>query len=218
MMIPAQWPAGRWAHGTTHAVAAWPDPIGGVWARISVATIAGAGPFSRFAGCDRWLHVLDDGGGLQLGARSLATGDTHVFSGDDTISATPDRTATVLNLIVQRAIAWDARVEVAAIDRSFAPGVVACLTVAPLAATIATPSAPLHVRAAGPAIAIHLGLDVVAVDAWHDDLAAVTRPTVLAVTATGAARAAIVDGVRRANRARAARGEAPAIALDLTGA
>jgi len=64
-------PATPWKNGggTTREIASWPpgaglDDFG--W-RISVATIAASGPFSRFAGIDRIIMLLD-GDGVHLRA------------------------------------------------------------------------------------------------------------------------------------------------------
>jgi hypothetical protein len=53
--------------GTTRDLLAWPDPAH--WQlRVSVAAIERDGPFSDFAGIDRWFAVLDGVGvALQLG-------------------------------------------------------------------------------------------------------------------------------------------------------
>lgn len=47
--------------GTTRELLAWPEPA--QWSiRISVADIQSSGPFSRFAGVERWFAVLDGDG------------------------------------------------------------------------------------------------------------------------------------------------------------
>lgn len=130
----AAWRPGTWAHGTTHAIAAWTDVSGAITARLSVASIDRAGSFSTFADCDRWLAVLDDGGGLRLdrtdGAHRLAIGATLAFAGDEPIVATPTRSARVFNLIVRRGVGWQARVVTARDDHEAPPGVVAIVAAA----------------------------------------------------------------------------------------
>lgn len=72
--------------GTTRELAAW--PLHGEWqVRVSVATIAQSGPFSPFAGIDRWFTVLE-GDGVRLGwpgrSVTLAPGDDPLgFDGSE---------------------------------------------------------------------------------------------------------------------------------------
>ena len=65
----------RWQNGggLTRELLAWPDRggPGGDWAlRISVADIGADGPFSAFAGVERWFAVLE-GAGVRLSASAL---------------------------------------------------------------------------------------------------------------------------------------------------
>lgn len=55
---PAPWRNGG---GVTRELAAQPDGAGWTW-RISVAEVAASGPFSRFAGVQRWFAVLGGAG------------------------------------------------------------------------------------------------------------------------------------------------------------
>jgi environmental stress-induced protein Ves len=82
--------------GTTQEIASWPqaaalDRFG--W-RVSIATIAAAGPFSVFAGIDRQIMLLE-GDGVRLfthdGRIDHRLGVPHepfAFSGDETIDCT----------------------------------------------------------------------------------------------------------------------------------
>lgn len=175
----AAWQPGTWAHGTTQAIAAWTDAAGAITARLSVASIDRGGSFSSFVGCDRWLAVLDDGGGLRLDRggtpHPLATGATLQFGGDEPIVATPTRPARVFNLIVRRGLAWQARIVTALDDHEAPPGVVAIFATAATLAVeladrphalarhvtaIATSRTPLRVRVEAaptrPAIVVQL--------------------------------------------------------------
>ncbi|SDD71324.1 HutD/Ves family protein [Paraburkholderia lycopersici] len=116
-LAPALWKNGG---GTTREIAAWPtggpSPDGFAW-RASLADIARAGPFSRFAGVDRTL-MLTDGAGLLLDeaqAEGHAPRATHTlahaleaarFAGESVIDARlvagPVR---VFNLMVRRGAA-----------------------------------------------------------------------------------------------------------------
>jgi environmental stress-induced protein Ves len=72
-------PARPWKNGggVTRALLALPE--GGDWRlRISVAEVASDGPFSPFAGVDRWFAVLD-GAGVEL----TIDGNTHRVTADD---------------------------------------------------------------------------------------------------------------------------------------
>ena len=71
---PLPWKNGG---GVTRELLAWPG--GGDWqVRISVAEIESDGPFSTFAGVDRWIGVLS-GGGVAL----TIAGHEHVRRADD---------------------------------------------------------------------------------------------------------------------------------------
>lgn len=92
--------------GITHELLAWPQQDG--WTlRISVATIAADGPFSAFAGIERWFTVLE-GPGVELelstGTRRLAPGDAPLhFAGEDAPGCRLlDGTTRDLNFMVRR--------------------------------------------------------------------------------------------------------------------
>lgn len=178
----AAWRTGRWANGggVTHTIAAWPDATDPPAVRLSVADIARPGPFSRFAGHDRWLAVIDDGGGpLHLAGpararpAALATGAFLAFSGDEPITATPagPAPARVFNLILRAGISWQARVTAAGETLEHPPGLTVLFspdvpitadldTRAPLAiprhaTALVTSPAPVRVRLrTGPAFAL----------------------------------------------------------------
>jgi environmental stress-induced protein Ves len=110
-------PALPWKNGggVTREIAVSPPGAGlaGFDWRISMATVAAAGPFSMFPGIDRTLLVLE-GGGLTLridGARVqvLEAGDEPVtFPGDVPVDAELRRgPVTDLNIMVRRG-AWTA--------------------------------------------------------------------------------------------------------------
>ncbi len=66
-IVPKPWRNGG---GTTRELVAWPDSAAWQW-RVSVAEVAQSGPFSSFAGVQRWFAVLE-GNGVCL------TVDTHL--------------------------------------------------------------------------------------------------------------------------------------------
>lgn len=79
----ADCPAQPWRNGggITHDLLAWPpgDAGGPAWQlRVSVATIARDGPFSSFAGVQRWFTVLS-GAGVRL---QWSRGDVCLVPGD----------------------------------------------------------------------------------------------------------------------------------------
>lgn len=82
------------------------DPSQFLW-RISIATVAQAGPFSRFPGIDRSIAVLD-GAGMRLDVDgkpvSVLPGDAPFrFSGDaDVFSELIDGETTDLNVMTRR--------------------------------------------------------------------------------------------------------------------
>ena len=57
-VTPAPWRNGG---GMTRELLAWPDPVAWRW-RASVAEVAQSGPFSSFAGVQRWFAVLEGDG------------------------------------------------------------------------------------------------------------------------------------------------------------
>jgi environmental stress-induced protein Ves len=75
--------------------------------RISMAKVAGDGPFSRFEGIDRTLTVLDGGRlGLAFPDRMIMldpASDPFVFSGDEACQGTiPDGSIIDLNVMTRR--------------------------------------------------------------------------------------------------------------------
>ena len=122
-IAPSPWKNGG---GSTREVVCFPagagmDSFG--W-RISVATIAQAGPFSAFAGVDRQIMLLD-GDGVQL--RAPAAGIDHAldqrwqpfaFSGDVALDCTLlGGTSTDFNVMTRRD-AWVAKVMVVSAEHT----------------------------------------------------------------------------------------------------
>lgn len=64
--------------GLTHEMVAWPSLAVWDW-RISVAQVAGDGPFSFFEGVTRWFSVLQ-GAGVDLTVRTPGDPDDAVFT------------------------------------------------------------------------------------------------------------------------------------------
>ena len=60
-VLPVPWRNGG---GVTRQLVAWPGTDDWIW-RMSVAEVAQSGPFSRYAGVQRWFAVLA-GGGVRL--------------------------------------------------------------------------------------------------------------------------------------------------------
>jgi len=95
--------------GVTREVAVWPpgaDFETFEW-RVSIATVDAEGPFSRFAGIDRVLTILNGRLILQFDATetiSLSeTSEPFEFSGETPYVGRPDRGAVVdLNVMVRR--------------------------------------------------------------------------------------------------------------------
>ena len=157
-ILPSAWRSGPWANGggVTHTIATWSDGAGHPLARLSVADIERAGPFSRLAGHDRWLAVLDDGGGLGLEhagiPHHLATGAALAFAGEDAVLATPAAPARVLNLIVRRGVPWRA-----AVPPPSAPGFHIAFDLASRITTLHTELTSIDHAGGGPTIAAWLG-------------------------------------------------------------
>ena len=116
----ADLPAEPWKNGggRTRTVATWPAGAGlsDFDARVSVATIAASGPFSRFPGIDRQI-VLLSGGGVRLSGPGI---DHHLdtplapfaFAGEAEVAATVlGGPSEDFNVMVRRG-RWRARVEV----------------------------------------------------------------------------------------------------------
>jgi len=96
--------------GVTRELFTWPAAASGApWQlRISVADITQHGPFSAFAGIDRWFVVLQGAGvrlGLPAGERVLTTDSAPLrFAGEDAPACALLHGATRdLNLMAQRA-------------------------------------------------------------------------------------------------------------------
>lgn len=124
-VTPQPWKNGG---GLTRELLAWPSPTrqGDDWAlRISVADIRADGPFSAFAGVDRWFAVLE-GVGVSLG---LPAGSQQVQAGDEPLAfpgeAAPDCAlldgpTRDLNLMLRRGAGHGA-MQRARVDEAFAP-------------------------------------------------------------------------------------------------
>ncbi|MDR0227427.1 MAG: HutD family protein [Burkholderiaceae bacterium] len=104
--------------GSTREIACWPpgaDMEAFAW-RISVATIAQAGPFSAFAGVDRQIMLLD-GDGVHLRGEGIdhVLGDPwrpFAFSGDVALDCSLlGGTSTDFNVMARRG-RWQAQVAV----------------------------------------------------------------------------------------------------------
>ncbi len=96
-IAPMPWRNGG---GATRELACWPPgaSMDGFTARLSLATVAADGPFSRFPGVDRWITLLD-GPGLRLRSRPGASVpaidhalsapfEPYAFAGEAEIDAT----------------------------------------------------------------------------------------------------------------------------------
>ncbi len=116
LIEPTQWSPQPWRNGagTTHELVRWPEaePFA---IRISVADLTAPAPFSRFAGYQRWL-VLLEGGPVTLAIAGApvvlaSPGDEVTFAGAAEVAAPAVTGASRdLNFIVSAALA--ARVEV----------------------------------------------------------------------------------------------------------
>lgn len=94
--------------GVTRDVAVFPEGADDecfLW-RVSVATIAAAGPFSRFPEIDRALMLLDGELVIKIGdvAHRLRPGSAALhFTGEEVVSAAPvGEACTVLNIMARR--------------------------------------------------------------------------------------------------------------------
>jgi environmental stress-induced protein Ves len=92
--------------GVTRELLAWPTPA--AWAlRISVADIRADGPFSAFAGIDRWFAVLEGNGvtlALPEGRRCIEAGDAPLLFRGEAASHCEllDGPTRDLNLMIRR--------------------------------------------------------------------------------------------------------------------
>ncbi len=79
-VVPMPWRNGG---GTTRELVAWPDSVAWLW-RASVAELSLDGPFSSFAGVQRWFAVLaGDGVCLTVdGHLAMLTRSDHPFTFD----------------------------------------------------------------------------------------------------------------------------------------
>lgn len=145
LLSPGSRLPGTWAGGTTHEVARWGEP----WrARLSVATIARAAPFTALPGRRRWLAVLDDGGGLVLHLagerRALRTGDHLAFAGDLPVQAEPGpRPARVWNAMATADVALAGEVLAAPAETRVAAGVVAVHAAVDVVVVVAAQPCPV---------------------------------------------------------------------------
>ena len=104
--LAAPWKNGG---GLTHEIAAWPAGAALTdfgW-RLSLATVAEAGPFSAFPGVDRVLTVVDGRLNLAMDGASAHLLTTHsepfTFSGEASVqAAAPDGPATDVNVMTRR--------------------------------------------------------------------------------------------------------------------
>ncbi len=136
LIEPSQWSPQPWRNGagTTHELVRWPaaDPFA---VRISVADLIAPAPFSRFAGYQRWL-VLLEGGPVTLaiaGAPVMlaAPGDEVTFAGEADVAATAVTGASRdLNIMVSAAVAAQVEVVRGPATRVVAGAVVAAFTIA----------------------------------------------------------------------------------------
>lgn len=104
-------PASPWKNGggMTRQIAVFPEGAGLAdfdW-RVSLATVAAAGPFSTFPGVDRLMLVLGGRLTLDMAGASLVTLDggspPFAFPGDAPVSAlTPATPVTDVNVMVRR--------------------------------------------------------------------------------------------------------------------
>lgn len=122
-------PAQRWRNGggMTRELLAWPDAE--TWqVRISVADIDADGPFSAFAGVERWFTVLQ-GHGVELTVAAkkyrLARGDAPLrFDGNQpTDCRLLDGSTRDLNLMLRRATG---SMQIAVDGQDWAPGAAQC--------------------------------------------------------------------------------------------
>jgi environmental stress-induced protein Ves len=132
-IAPSPWKNGG---GSTREIVCWPPGAGldhFVW-RASIATIAASGPFSRFAGVDRQIMLLE-GDGVALQGDGLAhqlrqPDQAFGFSGDLSIGATLLGGASKdFNLMTRRALC-SASLRVCRHQQSLNPsqhGVLLCL-------------------------------------------------------------------------------------------
>ncbi|XAH23928.1 HutD family protein [Xylophilus sp. GW821-FHT01B05] len=112
--------------GTTQEIASWPQSValdGSGW-RVSIATIAAAGPFSVFAGVDRSIMLLE-GDGVRLFTHDGridhlldAPHQPFSFSGDEAIDCTLLGGASSDFNVMTRRGQWRADVQV--LDRAAA--------------------------------------------------------------------------------------------------
>ncbi|MBX3645631.1 MAG: HutD family protein [Rubrivivax sp.] len=124
-VAPTPWKNGG---GLTRELLAWPSPTreGSDWAlRISVADIRADGPFSAFAGVDRWFAVLEGAGvqlGLPAGPHKLQAGDAPLaFPGEAAPGCTLlDGPTRDLNLMLRRGAGRGA-MQAARVGEDFAP-------------------------------------------------------------------------------------------------
>ena len=76
-VVPSAWKNGG---GVTRELLAWPSPADWVF-RLSVAEVQADGPFSNFAGVQRWFAVLS-GVGVRLSIGAAAPYEEHTLTTD----------------------------------------------------------------------------------------------------------------------------------------
>ena len=124
-IAPSPWKNGG---GSTREIACWPLGAGmdGFGWRVSVATIAQAGPFSAFPGIDRQIMLLE-GDGVQLVSATAGINHTlqqrwqpFAFSGDAALDCSLlGATSTDFNVMTRRG-QWSAEVSIH--DAAVQPG------------------------------------------------------------------------------------------------
>ncbi|MEZ4401121.1 MAG: HutD family protein [Kofleriaceae bacterium] len=206
---PASWRSSPWGNGqgTSHELARLGDADRPWLARASIADIVAPGPFTRFPGCQRWLAVIDDGGGLTLtvdqDVRPLAVGATTAWGGDAAAAAQIRGPARVWNLITRSDVPWTAELHRAPVTRELPAGVSLISALGgrlgveldgrghglsggvTMAVTSSQPTA-LRVGAdpAAPAVVVHVG---VAPGACLGGVVVAPPPPALVITVDGAA-------------------------------
>lgn len=104
--VPTPWKNGG---GTTRELLAWPAAADWI-VRVSVADISTSGPFSVYAGVDRWFAVLS-GGDISLATAgtppqrlAASQAELHAFAGDVPTDCTALGTGTQdFNVMLRRA-------------------------------------------------------------------------------------------------------------------
>lgn len=136
LVDPIHWRAQPWRNGagTTHELVRWPaaEPFA---IRISVADLTAPAPFSRFAGYQRWLILLEGGPvTLAIAGEPLELaepGDLVTFSGETEVAAvTVTRASRDLNIMVGAGLAAQVEVVRGPATRVVSGAAVAVFTIA----------------------------------------------------------------------------------------